>query len=204
MKIFGYYVGAVEALMAANVIIFMVSLANFNWFIENYALFPATVAREPWTLVTSMFLHGGFDHIIFNMFSLFFFGIYLGQIIGEKELLKVYFAGGIFGGILFTFSALFLGMPGSPYASAIGASGAIFALGGALAVLRPKMMVFILPIPVPMPLWMSVFGFMLLLSFLPGIAWQGHVGGLIVGALYGRWYKKKEPLTGHLYGMYDR
>ena len=204
MKIFGYYVGPVEALISLNVIIFLISLANFDWFIRNFALYPATVAKEPWTLVTSMFLHGGFDHIVFNMFSLFFFGIYLNQIIGEKELLKVYFAGGIFGGILFSFSALFLGIPSSPYASAIGASGAIFALGGALAVLRPKMMVFILPIPVPMPLWMSVFGFMLLLSFFPGIAWQGHIGGLIVGALYGRWYKKKEPLTGHLYGMYDR
>jgi membrane associated rhomboid family serine protease len=204
MKIFGYYVGVVEALISLNVIIFLISLANFDWFIRNFALFPATVAREPWTLVTSMFLHGGFDHIVFNMFSLFFFGIYLNQIIGEKELLKVYFAGGIFGGILFTVSALFFGIPGNPYVSAIGASGAIFALGAALAILRPKMMVFILPIPVPLPLWMSVFGFMLILSFWPGIAWQGHIGGLIVGALYGRWYKKKEPLTGHLYGMYDR
>jgi membrane associated rhomboid family serine protease len=204
MKFFGYYVGVVESLMALNVVLFMVSLANFDWFINNFALFPASVAREPWRLITSMFLHGDLYHLIFNMFSLFFFGIYLGQITGEKELLKVYFAGGIFGGILFALSALFLGMPGNPNTSAIGASGAIFALGGALAVLRPKMMVFIMPLPVPIPLWLSVFGFMLIFSFMPGIAWQGHVGGLIVGALYGSWYKKKEPLTGHLYGMYDR
>jgi membrane associated rhomboid family serine protease len=197
MKIFGYYIGAVEALMAINVIVFMVSLANSEWFILNYALSPASVAREPWRLVTSMFLHGGLYHLVFNMFSLFFFGQYLGQIIGEKDLLKVYFAGGIFGGVLFVALS-------SPDTFAIGASGAIFALGGALAVLRPNIMVLTLPIPVPMPLWMSVFGFMLVLSFFPGIAWQGHVGGLIVGAVYGRWYKKKEPLTGHLYGMYDR
>lgn len=204
MKLFGYQIGAVEALIGLNVIAFLASLANYDWFIKAFALYPAAVAREPWRLITSMFLHGGYDHIIFNMFSLFFFGIYLSQIIGEKDLLKLYFTGGIVGGILFCASALFLRIPASPYASAIGASGAIFALGGALAVMRPKMMVFILPIPFPMPLWMSVFGFMLILSFLPGIAWQGHVGGLIVGALYGRWRKSREPFTGHLYGMYDR
>ncbi len=203
MKIFGYYVGAVEALISLNVIVFMVSFFDFTLFIKDYALFPATVAKEPWTLVTSMFLHAGFDHILFNMISLFFYGLYLGKIIGEKELLKVYFAGGIFGGILFAASALFLGL-GDPRTPAIGASGAIFALGGALAVLRPNMTVYILPLPVAMPLWVSVFGFMVLLSFLPGIAWQGHLGGLLVGALYGLWYKKKEPLTGQLYGMYAR
>lgn len=203
MKIFGYYVGAVEALISLNVIVFMISLFNYALFIRDYALFPATVANEPWTLVTSMFLHAGFEHIFFNMLSLFFYGIYLGKIIGEKDLLKLYFTGGISGGILFAASALFLGI-GDPNSPAIGASGAIFALGGALAVLRPNMTVYIVPVPVPLPLWMSVFGFMVLLSFMPGIAWQDHIGGLIVGALYGLWYKKKEPLTGHLYGMYGR
>ena len=203
MKIAGYYIGAVEALISLNVLVFLISFYNLPLFIKYFALFPATVAREPWTLVTSMFLHGGFDHILFNMISLFFFGLYLGKIIGEKELLKVYFAGGIFGGILFAASSLFLGI-GNPFTPAIGASGAIFALGGALAVLRPRMMVYVLPLPVPVPLWLSVFGLMLILSFLPGIAWQGHLGGLIVGALYGYFYRKKEPLAGHLYGMYDR
>ena len=167
MKIAGYYIGAVEALISLNVIIFLISYYNFPLFIRDFALFPATAASEPWTLVTSMFLHDGFDHILFNMISLFFFGLYLGKVIGEKELLKVYFVGGIFGGILFAASSLFLGI-GDPFTPAIGASGAIFALGGALAVLRPNMMVYVLPLPVPVPLWVSVFGLMFILSFLPG------------------------------------
>jgi len=204
MKILGYRIGAVEALICINVAIFLVSLTNYNWFLTSFALSPAHVAKEPWRLVTSMFLHNDFYHLFFNMISLFFFGLYLVQIIGEKEFLELYFIGGIFGGLLFTASAYLYGNPTTLYRSAIGASGAIFAVAGALAIMRPNMMVFLLPIPFPMPLWMSVFGFMVLFSFWPGIAVEGHIGGLIVGAVYGMRRRKKEPLTGHLYGMYGR
>ena len=54
-----------------------------------------------------------------------------------------------------------------PYSIAIGASGAVFALGGALAVMRPKLRVFVFPIPVPIPLWSAVIGGFLIISLLP-------------------------------------
>ena len=190
MKFFGYYIGAVEALISLNVILFL--LTNFLPYpvVLSMALMPATVMKEPWTLITSMFLHLEFFHLTLNMISLYFFGIYLGQIIGERDLLIVYFLGGIAGGLLFCAFSLFLGIP-DPNTVALGASGAIFALGGALAVLRPNIQVFMFPIPFPMPLYIAVFGAMVFMSFLPGIAWQGHFGGLILGAIYGLIRKKK-------------
>lgn len=204
MKLFGYHIDAVYALITLNVLVFFAELFDpRNFLVKNFALQPASFTERPWTLITSMFLHGGLDHIFFNMFALFFFGIYVEQIIGEFKLLELYFVGGVVGGLFFVATA-FAGLT-SQYQAAIGASGAIFALGGALAVLRPRMTVFIFPIPIPMPLYIAVFGFMVLLSFImPGIAWQGHVGGLAVGAVYGYWRSKREPYSGHLYGMYDR
>jgi membrane associated rhomboid family serine protease len=190
MKLFGQYIGAIEALITINVLIFLVANLMPEWAIYNLALMPALVMKEPWTLLTSMFLHLDFYHLVLNMVSLYFFGIYLGQIIGEKNLLLVYFTGGIAGGLLFAATSLFLGIPNDRTA-ALGASGAIFAIGGALAILRPNIQVFMFPIPFPMPLYIAVFGFMVVMSFLPGIAWQGHFGGLIIGALFGLLHRKK-------------
>lgn len=234
MRILGYDIGVVEALIIVNVLIFIFTFLDvtaiyrpdgsqecirnknpylcygtygekccvYTWHEYNLALAGSTIFEKPWTILTSMFLHSGFHHLLFNMIALFFFGIYLGSIVGEKEFLRIYFIGGIAGGLLFTFTSLAVGIP-NPYTFAVGASGAIFAVGGALTILRPRMMVILFPIPFPMPLYMAVFGFMVLMSFLPGIAWQGHLGGLIVGALYGYRFKKKESLRGHFYGSYE-
>ena len=76
----------------------------------------------------------------------------------------------------------------------VGASGAVFALGGALAVMVPKTKVFIFPIPVPIPLWIAIIGGFLVISFLPGIAWQAHLGGLLLGLLAGFYFKKQRKV----------
>ena len=67
----------------------------------------------------------------------------------------------------------------------MGASGAIFAVAGALTVMAPKMRVFIFPIPAPLPLWVAVIGGFIILSFFPNVAWQAHLGGLILGLVAG-------------------
>jgi membrane associated rhomboid family serine protease len=77
-----------------------------------------------------------------------------------------------------------------PLSTGVGASGAIFALGGALAVIAPQLKVFIFPIPIPIPLWAAITLF-LIISFLPGIAWQAHLGGLILGCAAGYYFKRK-------------
>ncbi len=83
-------------------------------------------------------------------------------------------------------------LPGEPLSVAVGASGAIFALGGALAMMRPKLRVFVFPIPVPLPLWIAVIGGFIILSFLPFVAWQAHLGGLVVGLIAGHIFRRKE------------
>ena len=80
----------------------------------------------------------------------------------------------------------------SPLSIAIGASGAVFAVGGALTVMRPKLRVIIFPVPIPVPLWVAVIGAFVILSFLPNVAWQAHLGGIAFGLAAGYFYKKRE------------
>ena len=196
MKILGFHMPAVETLISINALMFVFTVINAGLVYSLFALQPATVLKQPWTIITSMFLHAGFMHIMFNMFALYFFGIYLERIVGEKDFLKLYLLGGIVGSILYVLSAFVLGIPGLDNI-AVGASGAIFAVAGALAMLRPHMKVVMIPIFIPIPLYIAVFGFMVLLSFMPGVAWQGHLGGLLVGVLFGyKWKKKMVEIVG--------
>jgi membrane associated rhomboid family serine protease len=145
----------------------------------------ASLTEHPWAIITSMFTHHDLWHIAVNMLTLYFYGSFLCQLIGARSLLIIYFCGGILGNIFY------LLLPPSPFAIAIGASGAIFALGGALAVLMPKLRVYI---PVPMHLWIAVIGGFLIMSWVPGIAWQAHLGGLVFGLIAGYYFRKRRRL----------
>lgn len=148
-------------------------------------LAPALFLERPWTIVTAMFVHAGIGHILGNMITLYFFGSYLIRLIGERNFWILYLCGGILGNILFMLLA-------PPFSVAVGASGAIFAVGGALTLMRPKLRVFIIPIPVPIPLWVAVIGGFLILSFLPGVAWQAHLGGLVFGLIMASFFRRRE------------
>ncbi len=148
---------------------------------------PAYFWAQPWTIVTSMFLHTRFWHIFANMITLYFFGTAFNRLVGDRRFLLVYFSGGIIGNILMLLLAGF-----APYYVALGASGAVFALAGGLVVMRPKLPVIIFPIPIPVPLWVAVLGGFVILSFLPSVAWQAHLGGLIVGLIAGYIFRRRE------------
>ena len=152
-----------------------------------FGLIPAAVADRPWTILTSLFLHGGIGHILANMITLFFFGRYLCTLVGGKKFLIVYFIGGILGSIFYILLAPSLSI-------AIGASGAVFAVGGVLAVMTPKLRVFVFPIPVPLPLWAAVIGGFLVISLFPNVAWQAHLGGLAFGLAIGYFFRRRERL----------
>lgn len=155
----------------------------------NYlALTPSEVWSEPWQIITSVFTHYDVFHIFANMFTLYFFGTAVLQLLGSRRFWVIYLIGGIIGSLFFIALAP---ITGDQYASAIGASGAVFALGGALAVLRPQMRVMIFPVPVPMQLWVAILGGFVLLSFISGIAWQAHLGGLLLGVLVGYFYRQR-------------
>jgi membrane associated rhomboid family serine protease len=149
----------------------------------------ASFLQHPWTIVTNLFVHGSIWHLLFNMLTFYFFGTFLIRLVGVRDFLIIYFGGGILGNVFFMLFAILMNSifmdPRLLYATVIGASGAIFALGGTLAVLTPRLRVFVFPIPVPMPLWVAVIGGFVILSFVGGIAWQGHLGGLVFGLIYG-------------------
>ena len=183
-------------LIAVNFLLFMATLIAPG-LIFLLGLQPAGFLLRPWTIVTNLFIHANWWHIFANMLTLYFFGTYLYRLIGQSKFLFVYFGGGILGNIFYIFLTLLGGILsirffGSPFILAVGASGAIFALAGALVVMRPKLPVLIFPIPVPIPIWLAVFGGFLILSFLPYIAWQAHLGGLILGLIAGSFFRKRE------------
>jgi membrane associated rhomboid family serine protease len=147
--------------------------------------------EQPWTVVTSMFVHApfpGFSHILFNMLILYFFGNFLINLVGDKKFLLVYFLGGLAGNLAF----MFLNLNAFPSPIVIGASGAIFAVEGALVVMRPRLPVIIFPVPVPIPLWASVVGAFVLTSLVASVAWEAHLGGLLLGLAAGYFFRKRE------------
>jgi len=170
-------------LIGINLLLFIATIIKPE-LIFLLGLQPASLLAKPWTIVTNLFIHGGIGHIIANMLTLYFFGSFLSSLIGTRRFLIIYFSGGILGNIFYLFLS-------SPFSIAIGASGAIFALGGVLTILTPRLRVFVFPIPVPIPLWAAVIGGFIILSFFPHVAWQAHLGGLVLGLGAGYFFRKR-------------
>lgn len=152
-------------------ICFVVYIAQFilgNAFTVYIVLIPEQTARMwPWTLVTSMFAHWSILHIALNMYSLWVFGPILERALGRGRYLALYLLAG-FGGSV----AVILLAPGATVA---GASGAIFGLLGAFFVIQRHL-------GGNSTQLLVVIALNLLLGFIiPNVAWQAHVGGLIVG-----------------------
>ena len=166
---------------------------------NNIALQPSLIlsGQKLWTFVTSMFMHSQvlWVHLIFNMISLMFLGGFVEKLIGKKRFLWLYLASGLFAGILFVAVAALTGSGLNLYA--VGASGAIFGLGGLLAVLTPRLPVLVFFI-IPMPMWIAMV-FLIVGLWVLGtglglpIGNVAHLGGLIVGVGYGFYLKKKYP-----------
>lgn len=182
-------INPIWVIIGVNVVIFLATLINQYAIFQEFGLTPALINREPWTIFTYMFVHAGFLHIIFNMLTFYFFGTFTMALIGETSLLVTYFVGGIVGGLAYFLLAFPLGYEG---VTVVGASGAIFALGGLLVMLRPNVRVYTFPIPIPMPLWVAVLVGFVLISFFPGVAWQAHLGGLVYGLAVGYYYRRRE------------
>ena len=188
----GFSLGPLGFLIVANVILYLATSIRPELFINLFGLSRQDFLSQPWTILTNMFIHSPFpnwSHIFANMLTLYFYGSYLINLVGEKKFFIVYFLGGLLGNVAY----LFMPSPfsASPFSIAIGASGAVFAVGGALTVLRPKVKVLILPILVPIPLWVAVIGGFIVLSFFPSVAWQAHFGGLVLGLVAGYLFRGK-------------
>jgi len=169
-------------LLAVCVIVFI--LQNiYQDLTDQFSLDSSLFLSRPWTIITYIFLHGSFEHLFYNMFALGLFGSVLEDIIGGKKFLLTFFASGIIAGIG---SLIF-------YTSSIGASGAIYGILGALAILRPRMVVYVGFVPLPMFLAVILWTAGDLLGlFSPSdlIAHAAHLFGLVFGLIYGIYLRK--------------
>jgi uncharacterized protein len=167
----------VLVIIGVNIVFFMMTSIQPRLEL-TLGLAPSLFLERPWTLITSIFVHANIMHVLFNMLALFYFGRMLVIIVGPRKFLLIYFLGGILGNILY------LAINYLSFSVLIGASGAVYAVAGALVLLVPNMQISFWGI-IPMPLWVFVLIFLVLLSLPPfvdiGIAWQAHMGGLATG-----------------------
>jgi membrane associated rhomboid family serine protease len=176
-------------IVGVTLVVFIATLINREVIYLRFGLLPALIGESPWTVFTYMFVHAGWYHIFFNMLTLYFFGTFVTSLVGETVFLVTYFIGGIVGGLFFLAIELFVG---NPFTRVVGASGAVYALGGLLMAMRPNARVITFPIPIPMPLWVAILVGFVLVSFFPGVAWQAHLGGLLFGLVVGLYFRRKE------------
>ena len=169
-------------LLGVNFLFYFATLIRRDVILDTFGLTPLEFLNEPWTIVTNMFVHAGLWHILGNMLMLYFFGSYLLGLLGEAKFLLVYFVGGLMG------NALYMAI-GPEFATAVGASGALYAIMGTLAVMRPRLKVLIW-FMVPVDLWIVVVVGALIIS--PSVAWQAHIGGLVFGLAVGLYLRRKE------------
>ena len=196
---------AIKNIIFINVVIFLMQSLNQSLGIlieQNFALRPYDIIYnfKIWQLVTYLFLHGGFWHIFFNMFVLWMFGSELEREWGTKEFIKYYFITGIGAGVL---NLLLSNAP------TIGASGAVYGVMLAYALRYPDRLVYIYFLfPVKVKYMMA---FLVLVSFFStfgssgdGIAHAAHLGGIVVGFVYLKYwvllYKIKRILPNISFG----
>jgi membrane associated rhomboid family serine protease len=130
--------------------------------------------------ITSIFLHANFEHLFFNMIALFFFGSSLENRIGKRLFFMLFFISGIVGNIGYFFTST------NPYTPAIGASGAVYGIMGALATLAPFMMVYIYGF---LPLPMIAAAILWAVMDLAGLFTGAHLGGMFFGVAFALYYR---------------
>ncbi|MGV4981580.1 rhomboid family intramembrane serine protease [Streptomyces sp. NRAIS4] len=173
-----------KVLIGINLAVYLVQLSAGNSFTDKfeligraqYSLFgpvEGIAEGQYYRLLTAMFLHGGYAHILFNMLSLWWIGGPLEAALGRARYLALYFVSGLAGSALTYLLA-------EPNAPSLGASGAIFGLFGATGVLMRRLNYDLRPLA-------AILVINLIITFTPGfnIAWQAHIGGLVAGVVTG-------------------
>ncbi|MFT4047922.1 MAG: rhomboid family intramembrane serine protease [Solimonas sp.] len=170
-------------LLIANIAIFGLELVIGDHLVERFALWPLGAGFAPWQIVSSAFLHGSLMHLGTNMLGLFVFGRDVERALGSLRFAALYALS------ILTASAaqLFVASWFSAPQPTIGASGALFGVMVAFAMLFPRRVIVLLfpPIPLPAPLFVVLYAAFELYSgvtgTLSGIAHFAHLGGLVGG-----------------------
>lgn len=211
---------ATKNIILINILVMVMTSLNGDFMYRNFALFyPTSPFFRIWQPVTHMFMHGGFFHIFFNMYTLYFFGRVLEERWGAKKFLVFYFVTGLGAALVHT-GVEWLQMQtwmsqvaeGSVIAQnkihmlkmtpTVGASGAIYGVLMGFAMLYPDAILSLVFPPVSMKAkwFVLIFGGIELLTGITGagggIAHFAHLGGLIFGYLLIMYWKKKHTLYG--------
>ena len=201
--------------LAVQIVRIVLYLANvyelFPTFL-NYLAVPANLevlAKRPWTLVSYMFLHVDFIHILFNLLWLFWFGMIFIQELGPKKLLSTYLLGGLAGGILFVlFYNIFPVFEKVREGSiAMGASASVMAIVVAVSTYQPERrmhLVLIGPVKIVyIALFMFVFTSLVDFSVNSG-GKIAHIGGALTGFMIAYYYKRGKDITRGFDRLMDR
>ena len=209
---------AVKNIIIINALVMIMTALNRNFMYEHFALFyPTSPFFHWWQPLTHMFMHGGFFHILFNMYTLWIFGSVLERVWGAKKFLIFYFVTGLGAALVHTGVEwiqmqhwLTEAAQGSYAAQTsihalkmtptVGASGAIYGVLMGYAMLYPDSILTLLIPPVSMKAkwFVLIFAGIELLTGVTGtgagIAHFAHLGGLIFGFLLIWYWKKKHTL----------
>ena len=202
-------------LIIINVILFVATLINENFMIGTFALFyPTSPFFHWWQVVTHMFMHGGFWHIFFNMYTLLIFGSVVENYLGPKKFLLFYFICGL-GAVALHFGVEYWQMQSYmngaalgnstalqqieaiKYTPTVGASGAIYGVLMGYAMLFPESRMTLLFPPVTLSAKWMVVVFAVIELFTgvtgvaSGIAHFAHLGGMLIGWLMILWWRKR-------------
>lgn len=179
----------VKVLLIINVAVFLAQMLAWSTLVRYFGLIPADVVAKLrlWQFVTYMFLHGGLWHLVFNMLILLFIGSEMERTWGPETFIRYYLFTGVGAGVL-----TWILSPGSPVPN-IGASGALYGILLAFAMTYPNRLIyvwFMIPIPAKyLVLILGVFEFMASVRHTSdGIGHFAHLGGMIFGLIYLRWF----------------
>lgn len=218
--LFGNLPAAVKNIIIINIMVMIMTSLNEDFMYEKFALFyPTSPFYHWWQPLTHMFMHGGFWHLFFNMYTLFIFGTHLERIWGTRKFLLFYFVTGIGAAAVHT-GVEWLQVQNWMAAAAdgslaaqnaihmlkmtptVGASGAIYGVLMGYAMLYPDSVLTLIfpPISMKAKWFVLVFAAIELLTGVTGtgggIGHFAHLGGLIFGFILIWYWKKRHTLYG--------
>ena len=188
----------VNRLILINIVIFilqyLLGLTSYLWLSGNRV-------TEFWRLVSYMFAHGNIPHILFNMWQLYVLGKAVEQRLGPSTFLKLYLTSGVVGGLSWMICDM---VWANAQGRLVGASGAIFGIMAAAAMLFPKMQVMLLFPPVVLEvrtlvICLAVINVLVGVGGNDNVAQLAHLGGLVAGFLFvKRLLSHKRPRQRHV------
>lgn len=208
---FSFFPPVLKNLLIINGVVFFLELLSqnfaiggvtaYNIIMQWFALMPVGSGYfEVWQLISYQFLHGGFTHILFNMFALWMFGVEIENIWGSKKFLIFYLSCGVVAGFFHLLLSPLLGLSPLP---TIGASGAIYGVMIAFAMLFPNRYIFLyFFIPIKAKYLITI---MILIEFFAvdsansNIAHLAHLGGALAGFVYVMFDRRKSLSFGNFF-----